>query len=329
MKKVISLFMCILLTAGILAGCGGSSSSGGSDDELKVAVLLPSSPTDGGWGQTGADAIKGVEDKFDCTVAIVEAPEADKMKSEAEALADEGYDIIFGHGAQYANPFSEINKDYPDTLFVTMGGNIVDDNLFPVQVALEQSTYIAGVISGELSKTGKIGLVVGGDYPAYTKTSRGFQLGAESVRPDMNTMSAVLTNTDMNEAYETTMSQINAGADICWANANQATLGSLKAAKEKGVYYFGSQYDMASEAPDQVIASCTQSYVNTYTSIVQKYLDGTIVPEIQVVGFAEEAIDFVWNENVKKTLPENIQKIPDELIPKIISGEIVIPGEND
>lgn len=329
MKKVISLLMCFLLTAGILAGCGGGSSSGGGDDELKVAVLLPSSPTDGGWGQTGAEAIKAVEDEFGATTTIVEAPEADKMRSEAEALAADGYDIVFGHGAQYANPFAEINDEFPDTLFVTMGGNIVKDNLFPVQVALEESTYIAGVISAHLSQSGKIGLVVGGDYPAYTKTSRGFRLGAESVKPNMEAMEAVLTNTDMNEAFETTMSQINAGADVCWANANQATLGSLKAAKEKGVYYFGSQYDMSEEAPDQVIASCTQSYVNTYVSIVQRYLDGEIKPEIQVVGFEEEAIDFVWNENVKKTLPEDVQKIPDDLIPKIISGEIKIPGEND
>ena len=297
--------------------------------DVKLALLIPGSPTDGAWCQTGAESVQAVGDLLGCKVSIVEAATADKMKSEAEALADEGYDMIFGHGGQYANPFAEISGEYPDTIFVTMGGTIVTENQFPVLSTLEQCNYIAGVIAAKVTKTGKLGYVLGGSYPAYTKTARGFELGAKSINPDIEVMVTVLTNVDMNEAYESTMSQIKSGADVVIGNANQATLGSLKAAKENGVYYFGCPQDLNSEAPEIIIASMTQDFVKTYEAVVNRYINGTIKSEIQNVGLPEEAIGFVWNEQLKATLPEDVQKTFEEYAPKIISDEIHVPGENE
>ena len=49
-----------------LVGCGSSGEDSNSDSgdaskrRCKVAILIPSSPTDGGWGQVGADGLKYV-----------------------------------------------------------------------------------------------------------------------------------------------------------------------------------------------------------------------------------------------------------------------------
>ena len=294
---------------------------------LKVALLIPGPPTDGAWCQGGAEALQAVQEDMGFKLSIVEAATADVMKSEAEALADDGYNFVFGHGGQYATPFAEIADEYPDTMFVTMGGAEIKDNLFPMLSTLEQLTYVQGAIAAKLSETGKMGLVLGGSFPAYTKTSRAFELGAKSVNPDAEVMITILTNVDLNEAYESTLSQINAGADVIWANANQATYGSLKAAQEKGVYYFGAPSNMNADAPEIVVCSVTQDFHKTYAAVVQRYLDGTIKPEAQSIGLAEDAIAFVWNEELKATLPEDVQNTYDELAPKLISGEIHVPGE--
>ena len=137
--------------------------SGGVDvSSLKVATLVPGSVTDGGFCQLGAEATQAVADQLGCEVVTIEASTADKMKTEAEALAEEGYDIIFGHGGQYATPFAEISGDYPDTWFITLGdypdtwfitlgGTDVTANQFPLNITFEESTYVAGVVAGMMT----------------------------------------------------------------------------------------------------------------------------------------------------------------------------------
>ncbi|MGI6331681.1 MAG: BMP family ABC transporter substrate-binding protein [Zhaonellaceae bacterium] len=74
-----------------------------------MAILIPSSPTDGGWGQVGAEGMKYVAKELGIEPVIIEAATADLMKTEAEALAADGFNVIFGHGGQYASPFDEIS----------------------------------------------------------------------------------------------------------------------------------------------------------------------------------------------------------------------------
>lgn len=309
------------------ASGGTGSPSGGDLSGLKVAVLVPGSPTDGGFCQLGAEAGHAIQSELGCETVVIEAATADKIKSEAEALADEGYNIIFGHGGEYASPFAEISGGYPDTWFLTCGGNEVSANQFPFNITFEESTYVAGVLMAMMSERGKLGMMVGGDYPAYTKTTRAMELGAKSVNPDMECMSAVLTNTDMNEAYETTMNQINAGADFVFANADAGTLGSLKAASEKGVYAIGALADYSAEAPESCIISCICSYDMAYIAAVKACAAGIDEPQILFSGMADGAVSLVWNENLKSKVPQEVIDAVDDTIAKIESGEIHVPNE--
>lgn len=222
LRKQISLWTASALLMGGLAACGGggegapadSSGTPEGESEIKIGILIPGSPTDGGFSQQAAEAGSLLEEQFNCHVAVVEAATADAIKSEGETMAAEGYKIVFGHGGQCSTPLAEISKDYPDTWFVTTGGTEIRENQFPACLCLEQSTYVAGVIAGLMTESNVIGCSVGGDFPAYTKTTNGFKLGAESVNPDVEVLFAVLSSTDTTEAYETTTNQIQMGADF-------------------------------------------------------------------------------------------------------------------
>ncbi|NCE65018.1 BMP family ABC transporter substrate-binding protein [Pseudoflavonifractor sp. 524-17] len=352
MKKLLAITLALSMTLG-LAGCGGQQGggsstppsqdpsqpsaqqsappSGGGDQAdasgLKVAVLVPGSPTDGGFCQLGAEAGMAVQNELGCEVTVIEAPTADKIKSEAEALADEGYNIIFGHGGEYSSPFAEIAGDYPDVWFVTCGGTEMGPNQFPFNITYEEFTYVAGVLMAMMSQTGKIGMMVGGDFPAYTKTTRSMELGAKSVNPDMECMYAVLSNVDMNEAYETTMNQINAGADFVFSNADAGTLGSLKAANEKGVYSIGALADYSADAPESCIVSGICDYNMAYIASVKAIMAGIDEPQILFSGMADGAVRLVWNENLKSKVPQEVLDAVDDTIAKIESGEIHVPNE--
>jgi basic membrane protein A and related proteins len=339
MKKGMLISICIMLIVSLALPvfAGGQKDASATGDsasiapvDLKVAVILPSSPTDGGWGQVGATGLKLAANQFGFEPVIVEAGTADLMKREAEALAQEGFHLIFGHGGQYASPFSEISGDYPNTYFITAGGNIVTDNQMVAEFILERLTYIQGAMAAKLTNTNKVGLVIGGSFPAYTKTSRAFEMGAKSINPNIEVLLGITQNAaDMNEGYELTLSQINAGADIVWTNANQASQGSITAARETGTYIFGAVRDIQKEAPDHAISTAEQNFNVIYTEVIQRFLDGTLKGETIKIGVPEGGIFWTWNEQVKQTLPADVVNLYNELLPKIQSGEIYVPGENE
>src|SRR6056297_2450576 len=99
-KKVLAILLVSIMLASVVGCAGGDTGAQRvtEPEDLKMATLLPSSPTDGGWGQTGASAINAAEEYFNCEAVIVEAGTADLMKTEATALAEEGFHIIIGHG---------------------------------------------------------------------------------------------------------------------------------------------------------------------------------------------------------------------------------------
>jgi basic membrane lipoprotein Med (substrate-binding protein (PBP1-ABC) superfamily) len=121
---------------------------------------------------------------------------------EAETLAQEGFHIIFGHCGKYASPFFEISGMYPNTIFITAGGNVVTDNQMVAEFVPERLTCIQGVMAGRLTKTKKVGAIVGGSFPAYTKTSRAFETGVKFVVPSIESLFGITQKSaDMNEGY--------------------------------------------------------------------------------------------------------------------------------
>ncbi|WP_161844595.1 BMP family protein [Pseudoflavonifractor sp. 524-17] len=303
---------------------------GGSEVDpsgVKIGILIPGSPTDGGFCQQGAEAGYALQD-LGYQVDIVEAATAEEIKSESENMAADGYQIIFGHGAQCTTPMAEVSPDYPDTWFVTLGGEVVTDNQFPVCVCAEESCYVLGVVAAMLTKTGTISYTLGGDFPSYVKYTNALKLGARSVNPEIKTLGAVLSSTNANECYETTMNQINQGADFVFGNCNEGQLGSIKAAEDsQDVYILGCLGDFSSTSPDRVVANMVCDYSVGYIQAVEAILSGNAPGEIMMQTIATGCVGFTWNENLKGTLPQEVIDAAGQALEDIRSGKIDVPNE--
>jgi len=348
MKRRLAFVLVLIMLASIIFGCAPKTGDTGTptptpqptaaatpppEEEgppFKLGMLIPGSATDGGFCQLGAEAARAIEEHFGAEIAIIEASTSDKMISEAEALIEDGYDIIFGHGGQYAAPFAEISPDYPDTIFITQGGDVMTDNQIPTFLAFEEACYLMGILAGGMTTTDNLGFVVGGSFPSYVKTPNAILLGAQSVNPDVKYQFAVLANIDMNEAYETTMNQIKGGADFVFSNANQGTLGSLKAAIEsEGVYALGALADYSGDGPNTVLVSGICDYNKGYIATVEKALAGFSAGDYISVGLADGVTYLVWNEALKSKVPADLLAKIDDAQAKIISGELKVPGDLD
>lgn len=305
----------------------GESQSTASD--VKIGILIPGSPTDGGFSQQAAEAGARLEEQFGYQVSVVEAATAETIRSEGETMAAEGYKIVFGHGGQCSSPLAEISGDYPDTWFVTTGGTEVRDNQFPASLCLEESTYVCGVIAGMMTKSNVIAYSLGGDFPAYSKTTNAYELGAKSVNPDIQVLGAVLSSPDANEAYETTLNQIKMGADFIYSNTNEGQAGAMKAVKESdGVYAFGSLGNFIPLAPGKVIGNAMGDWAKAFVGATQAIMNNEITKtEIMFLNVANDSVYFDWNADVKDTLPKKVVDAAEQTFQDIKDGKIDVPNE--
>lgn len=253
-----------------------ASFNGLAYQDLKVAILVPDSYTEPGWSQTGASGVQAIGQELGCTATIVEAASPDQMKTEAEALADEGYQLIIGHGNQYADAFNEICLDYPDTFFVTIGGTSFNKNLIPYYSDLGQPYYLVGVLAGLMTETNKTAFIAGANWNSFMKEAYSFYEGVKSVNPDCEFSLVVMNDyTDSNEAYESAVSLINAGCDYIAVSANASNSSVMQACEDKGVHCTSDGADYSKDYPNATYASLNSSFTVCFPTFAKALCDGT------------------------------------------------------
>ena len=319
-------------TPGSAQPTASESGGGSSGGDYKVGVILSGPPTDGGFCQQGADGIRGIQAAYglsDDQVSIIDSvTTAETARAEAEAMAADGYTVVFGQGGQFAEYFREVAEQYPDTFFVTLGGEVTGPNQFPLCINIEEGSYISGVIAGMVTQSNQLGVVVGGDYPSYTKAGVGFALGAKAVNPDVSVSQVVLSTANANEAYETAMNMISSGTDVIFPNADAGNTGTILAVEQSdGVYSFGVYGDYTENAPEKVLANITADYAGAYVAAFEAIINGETTGDVMYLGVGDGIVNFSWNEELKATLPEDVVTAAEQAIADIQAGEIDIPNE--
>ena len=251
---------------------------------FRVAIVMPSSTTDLAWSQAIYDALlrlqaaAGGEANFE--IAFSEG--MFNVTDAAAALrdyAEEGYHLVIAHGTQYGTSLFEIAPDYPDTSFAY--GTAVDtgaadgiDNIFAYEARAEQGGYVAGILAGNLSEAGVIGVVgpvEAGDAKLYID---GFVAGAQAANPDAQVnVSYTGSFGDTALAAEAANTHIGAGADILTGSAQQV-VGAIGVANEQGIPWIGTQSDQSSLAPDIVVSSQIYVWDAVLADIIMKHLAG-------------------------------------------------------
>lgn len=304
--------------------------SGMEASDFKVALLVPDSITEEGWSKTGADAMEKVAE-LGCTTTIIEASTTDVMKSESEALADDGYNLIIGHGSQYEDAFAEICEDYPDTIFITVGGTTFSANLFPYTSAIQEPYYLAGMMAALLTETNQLGFVAGADWDSFTKSGYSFKEGALLINPDIEfTMTILNDSSDMNEGYEAALALINAGCDVVATSANSAGTGVVQACQDNGAYAVDHGGDFTELGPDAVYVNIYDTFEPCFASFVTKLLDGTF--EVDPSGDTSFGYyDGYWDMEYTTILdlPDEVLDILPEYKEAVASGELSAVSEFD
>ena len=309
------------LLAGLVFLLGAAAASA---EPLRVALVLPGPITDGTFNSAAYSGIEAAKKKYDIDVSVRENTEFAQIPEVLRTYADEGYDVIIGHGFQFADPVLEIHAQYPKTWFIVNTAQVAaEPNVASFDNRWGDAGYIAGAVAALFTKSGVIGHIGGIPVPVIEDYNAGFERGAKRMKPDVKVLSAYVGSfSDIARGAEITTSLIEQGADVVTSTGNENVVGTIQAAQKAGVHAIGTAFDSHAAAPETIITTALINMDVNIDQAIGKIIDGSIEPKSYVLGLNENGIGLAPFRNFEgEFTPEEKDKIA-ALIEDIRQGKV-------
>jgi basic membrane protein A len=277
------------------------------------------------------EGVKSLGEEGDFEVTYLENVLQEDIPATAEKSAQEGYDLIIGHGFQFVASFMEIAPEYPDSLFFVSSlappGEVIPQNLQFVDLQWHYGGYLAGALAALVSDSHVVGIVGGADNPVQRSIANAFIQGAEETVPGTKGL-AVITG-DYNDAAkgrEAALNLIDEGADVIMHWANITGLGAIVAAVELDKIVIGVYSDQTSMAWDHFASSMTVDLAYMIITKAHEVRDGTFqgggvwAPSFDRV-FKFKAGTGQFNSDI---VSDRISTRIDEITQRILDGDILV-----
>lgn len=313
MKRVLAIYVAVALVfaaCGVIPGTGSSLKIGMVTD---IGQLEDKSFNEFSWKgvQDGASAIGAPK-----PVAIVTKDIAD-YKQNIQQLVDQKYDIIVTVGFLIGTDTLAAAKANPTIQFFGVDQFIADPVPANYQGLLfneAQAGYLAGIIAGTITKSGKIGAIGGrSDVPPVVNYIKGYENGAKSVKASVAVTKVYVEDfnaPDKGEAAAKTM--IGQGVDVVFQVAGLTGAGVLRAACSAKIYGIGVDVDQYLSLPDSkgcIISSAEKRLLNAVRDGIKRFKD----KGKQTGNFTNDAT----NEGIGVSEIRNLSPVPAGLTDKI------------
>ena len=291
---------------------------------LKVAFAYVGPVGDGGWTFAHDNGRKAVEAAFGdkvVTTFVEKVPESADAERVIRDLVGQGNKLIFGTTFGYMEPMLKIAADSPGVMLEHATGYKTAPNMRTYDSRTYEGAYLAGVIAGKMSVSGKLGVVGSVPIPEVVRNINSFTLGAQSVNPKATTK-VVWVNEWFNPPKETEAATalINGGADILFQNTDSSAV--LQTAEKMGKRAFGWDSDMTAYGPKAHLASSVVNWGPYYVKAVGEVLDGKWTGASSAWwGVKEGAIDIV---SIAADVPDETKKRIENIKAGLKDGSFVI-----
>ncbi|MGB3502762.1 MAG: BMP family protein [Mesorhizobium sp.] len=257
-----------------LAMLPGFSSRAFAQEKLKVAAVY-TVPFEQQWVSRIHKAANAAKERGDIEYVATENVSNTDYERVMREYAEAGNKLILGEVFGVEDAARTVAADYPETAFL-MGSSFKPDdavpNFSPFDNYIQDASYLTGIIAGAMSKTKKIGMVGGFPIPEVNRLMHAFMAGVKETAPDATFQVAFIGSWfDPPKAKETAFAQIDAGADIMYAER----FGVSDAAKEKGVLAIGNVIDTQADYPETVVASALWHFEPTLDKAIAEVKAGT------------------------------------------------------
>lgn len=309
-----------------MSACGGRGATASA--AFRVALITPGSVSDAAWNAGAYAGLQQVRDSLGAQVSHIEAHTPAEQEEALRSYARDGYTIVFGHGYEFQAPAERVAHDFPKTIFVITSGERVSGNVVPLVFRIQEATYLAGMLAGSLTHSGRIGFIGGMELPPIKLGYDGWVQGARAVRPDVESRITYLnTFDDAAAGKEAALAMIRLGVDQLHHNADAAALGVFAAARESpGVMVYGANGDQTALAPDRVVASAVVDLPRAFLLVSREVKQGTFAPRVESFGLASGVVRLAANSALQPFWPAGLKERLQAASDSIIAGTLTIAG---
>lgn len=260
----------------------------------------------------------------------VEATDNAAIENLHRSLAQKKFDLIIGVGFAQTDAVRKISKQFPETRFVIIDGEIDSKNVKSILFEEQEGSFLVGAIAAMTSKTNKIGFIGGMDIPLIRRFAMGYKAGAQQVKSSVKIVENYIGVTgeawnNPAKAKELALAQYGQNIDVIFAAAGASNTGVFDAAEDRKKYAIGVDSNQNWMKPGFVLTSMLKRVDQAVYSTITDAQKGIFEYGILRMGLKNSGVDYSMDAYNDKLVPTEIRKKVDALKQKIISGEIVVP----
>jgi basic membrane protein A and related proteins len=295
-------------------------------DPIRVALLLPGRVDDMSFNQMAYEGLKALKVELGEKVETTYTEGVYQVVDIEPALrdyADQGYDLIIGHGFQFQDPIMAVAGQYPDVNFaIGPGAFLTAPNVSLYDASNAETGYAMGTVAGLVSDSHVLGSIGGMDVPNVHIVHEVFMISAEEMNSETQIIHVYTGDfRDAEAAREAALSMVDQGADLIFVSGDGITVGGLEAAEDKGVLFMTSS-DMSAMAPEIFLASLSNYYGVAYGNMVADIESGAFGDKKYELTFQNGGLELVVH--LQDAAGDAIAQI-DEVIKGLTEGTIEIP----
>ncbi len=319
MKKMLCLFLVVMMVALLGTGCGGQESTPAEQDStVKVGFVYVGPVGDGGWTDAHNEGKLYMEEQLQVETVIKEnVPEGPECEKVINDMIDQGCNIIFATSFGFMDYAEKAANNHPDVKILHCSGYKSSENMNNYFGRMYESRYLSGIVAGMRTEANKIGYVAAYEIPEVIRGLNAFTLGVRSVNPEA-VVKVKWTHTwyDPAKEKEAAKALLAEGVDVI--AQHQDTTGPQQAAEESGVWSIGYNTDMSESAPTAYMTSPIWHWGPYYVSQVKAVMDGTWKSEAFLGNLKDGTVDLV---PLTENAPEGAQEAVEKAKAEILSGE--------
>jgi basic membrane protein A len=197
-----------------LAGCGGSTGNTGGDSTASGSASAGGAPTDDSncasadvfciglvtdtgkvddksFNQSAHEGAKAAAADLNGFYKYIETQDAKDYAANMQQFTNKKYDVVVTVGFLMTDATAQAAADNPDTKFIGVdqaydSTKVTAKNLTGLVFPEDQAGYGAGYLAGLMTKTNKLGQVLGLEIPPVQKYAKGFEAGAKAANPKVS-----------------------------------------------------------------------------------------------------------------------------------------------
>ena len=340
MRKV-ALLLTLVVALALLVACAGQApvaqespavegpaAEGAAEtgEAYRVALILPGRADDVSWNQAAYEGMMWAKENAGVPVEVTTVEQVYDVADIEPALLDyaqQGYDLVVGHGFQFQEPIIKVAGDYPDTHFALGTGFKLAPNVGVYDVKLEQGGYLMGMLAGMLTESDIVGVIGGLDVSEIHRGHVAFKMGAEAVNPDVTVLNSFIGDfNDLSGAKEAALNQINAGADVLWQSGDGIGIAVLNACAEQGVTCMGNNANQNEIEPEITVASNVYAWGPMFVQMIQESQDGSYGDKHYWIDYSNDGQKTVWNEQLSALITPEVEAKLEEARQAFVDGSL-------